>query len=92
MARLLFLGVAALAHISRAGPPDLPGWTLGDDCFDAYPDGSETSEVAGPAGTSLNGMKAVIYQASDGKVWKARDLSGVIPNDSNGRSMHFEQT
>ena len=33
--------------------PDLPGWTLGDECSEAYPAPSETSAAPGPAGGTM---------------------------------------
>ena len=33
--------------------PDLPGWTLGDECSETYPAPSETSAAPGPAGGTM---------------------------------------
>ena len=47
-------------------------------------DTGETIEIAGPAGTSLDGWSVVLYNGSNGSVYDTDALSGSIPNACDG--------
>lgn len=51
---------------------------------DVGEDENEFIEIAGVAGTSLNGYKLVLYNGSNGQVYKEILLSGDFPNQQNG--------
>ena len=54
-------------------------------------DVSEGVEIAGPAGTDLDGWKLRFYNGADGAVYKTRTISGVILTDeSGGLGFHTE--
>ncbi|MEO7175658.1 MAG: T9SS type A sorting domain-containing protein, partial [Saprospiraceae bacterium] len=48
-------------------------------------DNNEFVEVAGPAGTNLNNATIYLYRSTDGKFYYTRFLSGIIPNQGNGK-------
>jgi hypothetical protein len=47
-------------------------------------DTGEAIEVAGPAGTSLNGWSLVLYNGNGGAVYQTTPLSGTIPDQDGG--------
>jgi hypothetical protein len=47
-------------------------------------DTGEFVEIAGAAGTSLNGYSLVLYDGSGGTSYASINLSGIIPNQQNG--------
>ncbi|MCK6628319.1 MAG: 5'-nucleotidase C-terminal domain-containing protein [Anaerolineae bacterium] len=47
-------------------------------------DTGEAIEIAGPAGTNLNGWSIVLYNGSGGAVYDTDTLSGTIPDQQNG--------
>ena len=47
-------------------------------------DANEAIEIAGPAGTDLAGWTIVLYNGSDGTVYKTTALSGVLTDSGNG--------
>ncbi len=47
-------------------------------------DAGEAIEIAGPAGTDLTGWSLVLYNGSNGAVYRTNVLSGVIPDLQNG--------
>ncbi|MGH3090105.1 MAG: endonuclease/exonuclease/phosphatase family protein [Rubrobacteraceae bacterium] len=47
-------------------------------------DTGEFIEVAGPAGTTLDGYSLVLYNGNDGAAYDTRQLSGTIPDQQNG--------
>jgi predicted extracellular nuclease len=47
-------------------------------------DTGEFVEIAGPAGTSLTGYQIILYNGSNGQSYDTKNLSGSIPNQSNG--------
>lgn len=47
-------------------------------------DVGEAIEIAGPAGTDLTGWSIVLYNGANGAVYDTKNLSGTIPNVSNG--------
>jgi hypothetical protein len=47
-------------------------------------DQGEFIEIAGPAGTNLNGWKIVLYNGSDGAQYDSIALSGTIVNEGSG--------
>eukprot|EP01121_Diplochlamys_sp_Union-15-3_P015760 TRINITY_DN5264_c0_g2_i3.p1 TRINITY_DN5264_c0_g2~~TRINITY_DN5264_c0_g2_i3.p1 ORF type:complete len:719 (-),score=126.57 TRINITY_DN5264_c0_g2_i3:19-2175(-) len=47
-------------------------------------DKDEGIEIAGPAGTDVNGWKIELYEGASGKVYNTINLSGVIPDQQNG--------
>jgi hypothetical protein len=44
----------------------------------------EAIEVAGPAGTSLNGWSPVLYNGNRGAVYRTTPLSGTVPDQDGG--------
>ncbi len=53
-------------------------------------DVDEAIELAGTAGTDLNGWSIVLYNGSSGVVYDTRALSGLIPNQQGGLGTVFE--
>jgi uncharacterized protein len=47
-------------------------------------DTGEAIEIAGPAGTDLNGWSLLLYNGANGEVYDTNSLSGVIPDQENG--------
>lgn len=47
-------------------------------------DANEAIEIAGAAGTDLNGWKILLYNGSNGQVYDTIDLTGVIGDQQNG--------
>jgi predicted extracellular nuclease len=47
-------------------------------------DAGEAIEIAGPAGTDLEGWSLVLYNGNGGAVYNTTSLSGVIPDQQNG--------
>ena len=47
-------------------------------------DQDEGIEIAGPAGTDLNGWAVKLYNGSNGSIYGAISLSGTIPDQDNG--------
>ncbi|HEX6588928.1 MAG TPA: DNA/RNA non-specific endonuclease [Longimicrobiales bacterium] len=50
----------------------------------ASTDAGEAIEIAGPAGTSLDGWSVVLYNGSNGAAYNTRTLSGTIPDQCSG--------
>ena len=46
-------------------------------------DAGEAIEIAGPAGTDLSGWELVLYNGSNGGVYRTDALSGVIPDEAS---------
>ena len=56
-------------------------------------DTNEFIEIAGGAGTDLDGYKVVLYNGSTGGVYGNINLTGLIPNQNNGYgTVHFLET
>ncbi|MFL5487143.1 MAG: DNA/RNA non-specific endonuclease [Gemmatimonadaceae bacterium] len=51
------------------------------------PDGNETIEISGPAGTDLSGWSIVLYNGSGGLPYDTKSLSGTIPAMCEGRGV-----
>src|SRR5687768_4991847 len=47
-------------------------------------DSGEAIEVAGPAGTDLNGYQLVLYNGATGAPYGTHNLSGTLPNQDDG--------
>lgn len=47
-------------------------------------DTGEAIEIAGSAGTSLNGWSLVLYNGNDGAAYNTRPLSGILPDEARG--------
>eukprot|EP01120_Amphizonella_sp_Union-15-10_P005758 TRINITY_DN1749_c0_g1_i4.p1 TRINITY_DN1749_c0_g1~~TRINITY_DN1749_c0_g1_i4.p1 ORF type:complete len:695 (+),score=137.31 TRINITY_DN1749_c0_g1_i4:55-2139(+) len=52
-------------------------------------DQGEGFEIAGPAGTDLNGWKVELYEGAKGKVYKVLKLTGVLKDQQNGYGTLF---
>ncbi|MBT8108347.1 MAG: lamin tail domain-containing protein [Gammaproteobacteria bacterium] len=50
-------------------------------------DTGEAIELAGPAGTDLTGWEVVLYNGSNGQVYRTEGLSGLIPDIDSGFGM-----
>lgn len=52
-------------------------------------DSNEGVEIAGPSGTDLSGWQLLLYNGSGGVIYGSRDLTGTIPEVSNGWGVLF---
>ena len=50
----------------------------------AGPDRDEAVEIAGPAGTVLDGWRVVLYDGSTGRVYASYPLAGTLPDQRDG--------
>lgn len=55
-------------------------------------DSNEGVEIAGPSGTDLSGWKLLLYNGNGGVTYGSHDLSGIIPELSNGWGVLFFYT
>lgn len=74
----------------EAPPPPLPFVRLSELHYDNVGnDVNEAVEVEGPAGADLTGWRVMLYNGNGGAVYDSLPLSGIIPNQCNGRGTRW---
>jgi hypothetical protein len=80
-----FVAFAALSAAQSAHAQDV---FINEIHYDnASTDTGEAIEIAGPAGTDLTGWEVVLYNGSNGSVYRTEALSGPIPDIDSGFGM-----
>jgi len=81
----LFLLLSAVPFVSK-GTPEF----LNELHYDNISgDQNEGVEIAGPAGTNLQGWQVLLYNGQNGRVYKRHSLNGTIPDLGAGMGAFF---
>jgi predicted extracellular nuclease len=86
IAGLVVAGVAIAAPLAAAAVPGLSSPVFINEFHydNSGTDAGEFVEIAGPAGTNLDGWSLVLYNGSNGEAYRTEDLGGVLGNQSGG--------
>lgn len=81
---------SALITVEAGGEVELPAVRFSELHYDNFgTDIGEAIEIEGPAGTDVTGWSIVLYNGNGGAAYDTKVLSGVIPDQCEGRGTLF---